>query len=216
MPKSACLPARQDSAQMDTTSDFASPLVARRQAGLASLFLKISKFLLPGIQGLLFGVDLRLLLAAVFGKFGLVAQHGTRVCIVGGGAETPFALRYIEFTLQKGNLLLLLADLLLQLFALLLPLLGGVLFRWLSGVRSLGINGLSVSRFTFRGLGVGTLVISTFCVRIFYVGSFVVCFGARIRGSRGRRSAGLGVDGGPGGSVIIQSHGWCAGMFLGT
>src|SRR6266849_2045288 len=88
-------------------------LVARRQAGLACLFLKISKSLLPGIQRLLLGIDFRLLLAAVVGKFGLVAQHGACVGIVGCGAETSLALGYIEFALQQSYLLFLLADLLL-------------------------------------------------------------------------------------------------------
>src|SRR6476646_592345 len=50
---------------------------------LARQLLQVFQLLLGSAQRLLLGVDLFLLFARVFGKLGMVAQHGARVAVIG-------------------------------------------------------------------------------------------------------------------------------------
>src|SRR6478752_3144807 len=69
---------------------------------LARLFLQVCELLLRGLQGLLLAVDLVLLFAGIFGKLGLVAQHGAGVAIKRGSTQPGFALRDVQFALQRS------------------------------------------------------------------------------------------------------------------
>src|SRR5512146_1996867 len=84
-------------------------------ARLARLFLHVVQLLLGLVQFLLLGVELGVVFAVLLGPVALVAQSVAGVGVVGGSAQTIFALQQVEFALQQRNLLLLVGEALLPL-----------------------------------------------------------------------------------------------------
>src|SRR6266481_866554 len=115
--------------------------IAGRHSIFAGALLKALKFLLCGIQRLLFGVNFILLLAAVFAVFGLVTELCADIAIIIGRAEAHFPVKHVQFALQQSDFLFLCIDLCLPLFGFCLCCIGRTLGRFF------GVSGLVFALF---------------------------------------------------------------------